>query len=60
MLAGLEQHEKEKHNEGAPETKVKEQKEISDEEKELKMDLEEAHELKHIKKDHGKGIFESK
>lgn len=59
MLAGLEQHEKEKHNEGAPETKVEEQKEISDV-KELKMDLEEADELKHIKKDQGKSNFESK
>lgn len=60
MLAGLEQQEQEKHNEGAPETKVEEQKEISDEEKELKMDLEEADELKHIKEDQGKGNFGSK
>lgn len=51
MLAGLEQQEKEKHNEGAPETKVEEQKEIIDEEKELKLDLEEADKLKHIHKD---------
>ena len=56
MLAGLEQQEKEKHN---PETKVG-QKEISDEERELKMDLEEADELKHIKEDQGKGNFEGK
>lgn len=55
MLAGLEQHEEEKHNEGAPEK----QKEISDL-KELKMDLEEADELKHIKKDQEKSNFESK
>lgn len=59
MLAGLERQEKEKHNEGAPETKVEEQREISEEEEELKMDLEEADELKHIKKDQGKGNFES-
>ena len=66
MLAGLEQQEKEKSEtsaNGGPETDAQQKKEIQDEEKELKMDLEETDELKAIKAkqgEMGKGTFQDK